>query len=186
MNCLLIDIITLSYHKIHSRYLSTPFKKTYIIYIRDSMMIETTLLLFQSLERRLNMNCSDNCSSCLFDVLKKILILQKQDFDQDRFVGCDKPFLGPTTPSIFYNTRPFELYNCCTGTPWTFSYTLPDGTTATTNIFRVESLDDCCCVCRLLALNEETSEYTDTDSFVTIDLNCCGAIQCLADTYIEL
>ena len=31
------------------------------------------------------MNCSDNnnCSSCIFDVLKKILILQKQDFDDD-------------------------------------------------------------------------------------------------------
>lgn len=132
------------------------------------------------------MNCSDNnnCSSCIFDVLKKILILQKQDFDDD-FIGCDKPFLGPTTPITFYNTRPIELYNCCSGTAWTFPYTLPDGTTGTSSVFRVENLDDCCCTCRILYPNA-TNEYASTGSFVTIDLNCCGAIRCLADAYIEL
>ena len=43
------------------------------------------------------MNCSDkdNCPSCISDILKKILILQKQDFDCDNYIGCDKPYLGP-------------------------------------------------------------------------------------------
>ena len=131
------------------------------------------------------MNCSDNnnCSSCIFDVLKRILLLQKQDFDNECYVGCDKPFLGPSIASVCYNTRPFQLYNCCSGTPWSFDLTTTEGTS---NVFRVESLDDCCCTCRLLTLNAETNTYTSTGEFVTIDLNCCGAIRCLADTYIDL
>lgn len=132
------------------------------------------------------MDCSNNqCSSCIFDILKKILILQRQDFDQDNFVGCDKPFLGPTTPNILYNTRPIQLYNCSTGTPWSFDYTLPDGTVGSTNVLRVETLDDCCCTCRLLIPGTTTS-YTNSNLFVTIDLKCCGAIRCLTDTYIDL
>lgn len=131
------------------------------------------------------MNCSENnnCSSCIFDVLKRILLLQKQDFDNECYVGCDKPFLGPSIASVCYNTRPFQLYNCCTGTPWSFDLTTTEGTS---NVFRVESLDDCCCTCRLLTLNTETNTYTSTGEFVTIDLNCCGAIRCLTDTYVDL
>ncbi len=133
------------------------------------------------------MNCSDtnNCSSCIFDILKKILVLQKQDFDQENYVGCDKPYLGPVCNSICYNTRPIQLYNCCTGAPWSFTYTV-DGVTNTSDVFRVESLDDCCCTCRILYLDPTTNNYVGTSEFVTIDLNCCGAIRCLSDTYIDL
>ena len=131
------------------------------------------------------MNCSENnnCSYCIFDVLKKILLLQKQDFDNECYVGCDKPFLGPSIASVCYNTRPFQLYNCCTGNHWSFDLTTVEGTS---NVFRVEAIDDCCCTCRLLTLNTETNTYTSTGEFVTIDLNCCGAIRCLTDTYIDL
>lgn len=132
------------------------------------------------------MNCSDNkCSSCIFDILKKILILQKQDFDNDNFIGCDKPFLGPTSNNICYNTRPIQLYNCYTADPWTFTYTI-DETTNTSNILRIEALDEYCCTCRILYLNTETNQYISTNEYVTIDLTCCGAIKCLSDTYIDL
>ena len=133
------------------------------------------------------MNCSDTnkCSSCIFDVLKKILVLQKQDFDNENYIGCDKPYLGPVCNSVCYNTRPIQLYNCCNGTPWSFSYTA-NGVTGTSDVFRVESLDDCCCTCRILYLDEATNSYVGTNEFVTIDLNCCGAIRCLNDTYIDL
>lgn len=133
------------------------------------------------------MNCQDNenCSSCIYDILKKILVLQKQDFDCDNYLGCDKPFLGPTLNNICYNTRPIQLFICCNGNPWTFDYTSSDGTTATTNVFRIESLDDCCCTCRLLGLTDDNT-YTNTNQFVTIDLKCCGAIRCLTDIYIDL
>ena len=134
------------------------------------------------------MNCSDNnnCSSCISDILKKILLLQRQDFDCDNFIGCDKPFLGPTTTSICYNTRPIQLYNCSTGEAWTFSYILPDGTTGISDILRIESLDECCCTCRILGATTEANQYTNTNQFVTIDLHCCGAIRCLTDTYVDL
>ncbi|MBQ6135708.1 MAG: hypothetical protein IJI60_05275 [Bacilli bacterium] len=133
------------------------------------------------------MNCSENsCSSCIFDILKRILLLQKQDFDHDNFVGCDKPFLGPSTVNVTYNTRPIQLFNSSTGDAWTFDYTLASGTTGESNVLRVESLDDCCCTCRILYLNTETNTYVSTGQFVTIDLHSCGAIRCLSDTYVEL
>lgn len=132
--------------------------------------------------------CSDeinNCSSCISEVLRKILLLQRKDFDCDNFIGCDKPFLGPTPTSICYNTRPIQLYNCCSGNPWSFDYTLDDGTTGTSNVFRIESLDDCCCTCRILYTNTEGA-VSSTNNFVTIDLKCCGAIRCLSDTFVDL
>ncbi len=134
--------------------------------------------------------CSEErneCNSCISEILKKIILLQRQDYDLDCFAGCDKPFLGPTPTSICYNTRPIQLYTCCNGTPWTFSYTLSDGTTTgTTDIFRVEALDDCCCTCRLLYTDPTTNQLANTGDFVTIDLGCCGAVRCLDDTFIDL
>ncbi|MDO4995619.1 MAG: CotY/CotZ family spore coat protein [Bacilli bacterium] len=127
---------------------------------------------------------NNNCSSCISEVLRKILLLQRQDFDCDNFIGCDKPFLGPTPTSICYNTRPIQLYNCCTASPWSFTYTDSEGAEQTSDILRIESLDDCCCTCRLLS--GTTGNYTSTGNFVTIDLKCCGAIRCLDDTYVDL
>lgn len=127
------------------------------------------------------MNCSDNnCSSCITDILEKILVLQKQDYECDNFVGCDKPFLGPINNKTCYNTRPIQLFICSTGTPWTFTYNNTDSS----SILRIENLDDCCCTCRILYT--DNNELIGTNEFVTIDLTCCGAIRCLDDTYIDL
>lgn len=127
-----------------------------------------------------------NCN-CIGEILRKIIILQRSECDNTTFAGCDKPFLGPTLAATCYNTRPVQLYNCCTGTPWTFSYTLDDGTTGTTSDLRVESLDECCCTCRLLYEDATAANaLTNTGQFVTIDLKCCGAIRCLPDTSIDL
>ena len=126
------------------------------------------------------MNCSEgNCSSCISDIIKKILIIQKKDFDCDNYIGCDKPYLGPTT---IYNTRPIILYTD-DGNDWSFDYTI-DGTTSTSNILRVEYLDECCCTCRILYPTE--NGYSSTGQFVTIDISSCGAIRCLPDTFVEL
>jgi len=132
------------------------------------------------------MDCSDtnNCSSCISDVIKKIIILQNKDFDHESYVGCDKPYLGPVSNTVCYNTRPIQLYNCSTGEPWCFTFT-NNGSTSTSSILRVETLDDCCCTCRILGTDCD-NQYTGTSEFVTIDLSCCGAIRCLADTYIDL
>ena len=133
----------------------------------------------------MNNNSNEKCCNCIYDILKKILLLQKQDFDCDNYVGCDKPFLGTVTTSVCYNTRPIMLYNCCSGNPWSFNITVNNEVVAS-NVLRVENCDDCCCTCRILYLNTTTNEYTSTNEFVTLDLSCCGAIRCLSDTYIDL
>ena len=53
-------------------------------------------------------------------------------------------------------------------------------------MFRVEAVDDNCCTCRILATDATTGEYTNTNEFFTINLDCVGAVKCLADTYIDL
>lgn len=133
------------------------------------------------------MECSDEnrSCSCIAEVLKKILALQKEEFDNERFSGCDKPFLGPTCTTVCFNTRPIMLFNCCTGNNWSFPYTL-NGTENFSTVFRVEALDDCCCTCRILAFNGEENTFVGTNEFFTIDLGCVGAIKCLTDTFIDL
>ncbi len=126
---------------------------------------------------------------CIYKVLKTILLLQNQDFNCSENLGCDKPYLGPTPSVVCYNTRPINLYNCATGELWEFPYTV-NGITGTSTVFRVESLDNCCCTCRILYPNpdttEGTSEFSATNEFFTINLNCVGAIKCLNDTFVEL
>ena len=132
------------------------------------------------------MGCEDKSRTCcLSDVLRKILVLQKQDFDNESYSGCDKPFLGPVCNSICYNTRPITLYNCCTGNAWIYPYNLNNETRHST-VFRIEALDECCCTCRILYPNTTNDGYVSTNQFFTLDLNCVGALQCLADTYVEL
>lgn len=121
---------------------------------------------------------------CIHDILKRILLLQKQDFDNECYSGCDKPFLGPTCTTICYNTRPISLFTCCDGSAWTFPYTINESTYESA-IFRIESLDDCCCTCRILYRNGE-NELVATDEFFTLDLKCVGAIKCLPDVSIDL
>ena len=93
------------------------------------------------------MCCDDTNNNCIGDLLKRIALLQRQDCDNNIPSGCDKPFLGPIRAIECYNTRPITLYNCCTGLPWSFTYTV-DGTEGTSTVFRVEAVDDNCCTCR--------------------------------------
>lgn len=131
------------------------------------------------------MNCdTNNCSTCIQDLIKRIYLLQQQNCDVKNPGGCNKPFLGPIPTNVCYNTRPIRLYNC-NATPWSFTYTV-DGVEATSDILRIESVDDDCCTCRILYLDATTSEYIATTEFVTINLNCCCAVRCLPDVYVNL
>lgn len=132
------------------------------------------------------MCCEENNNECgcIQEVLKRILLLQRKDYDTEIFSGCNKPFLGPISTPICYNTRPIQLFNCATGAPWTFPYTL-NGTVSESNVFRIEALDDCCSTLRVLALGDD-GQYVSTNDYVTVDLNCVGAIKCLPDISIDL
>ena len=58
------------------------------------------------------MSCGDtnqkDCG-CLADILKKILLLQRQDYDNENYSGCDKPYLGPICNTICY----IHVLLCC-------------------------------------------------------------------------
>ena len=128
-------------------------------------------------------------SQNISDTLNLIVTLQKNTCCNDNSCpeGCTRPFLGPVINQICYNTRPITLFACCTGTNWEFPYEI-NGTTGTSSVFRVEQVDGCCCTCRVLAPNPDTTAvtqpYVATESFVTINLSCCGALTCLPDTFI--
>lgn len=126
--------------------------------------------------------CNTNNCEDLRDVLCLIIKLQKQGecFDEG-ITSCDRPFLGSNNNGL-YNTRPITFYTCPTNTLWTMPYTV-NGDEATSSVFRVEAVEDCCCTCRVLSPNGDDT-YSSTDSFFTINLNCVGTLRCLPDTYI--
>lgn len=112
--------------------------------------------------------------NCIAEIVNKIIHLQRNSFKKCCKEGCDRPFLGPDSLEC-YNTRPVSFYNCTTGNIWRV-----DNAT----IFRVESLDDCCCTCR--ALTFENGIYTSTNTFFTINLNCVSAIKCYGDINLNI
>ena len=120
--------------------------------------------------------CDENMTNCncLDRIVNKILFLQSNSSPCGQSEGCDKPFLGPNNTTGF-NTRPVSFYNCQTGALWSI-----DGST----VFRLESLDDCCCTCRMLTENDGT--YQATNNFFTINLNCCCGIRCYDDIYLDI
>jgi len=132
--------------------------------------------------------------SCVGDVIRKIIAIQRQDIRrEEEFEGCEKPFLGPTRRRDCFNTRPIQLFNCCTGTPWDVPFVnRRNGEEERENnmgrrsaVFRAENVENNCCTCRIL---ERTSDncFRDTNDFITIKLDCVGAIQCLPDVHVDL
>ena len=132
--------------------------------------------------------CNNECQNCIGEVLQTILTLQKRETPGCEDDTCTRPFLGPNPTTLCFNTRPISLYTCCNHALLEFPYTL-NGTPGTSSVFRVENLDECCATCRILAENptpDATNEYVATNSFVTINLNCVGAITCGTDLYVDL
>lgn len=134
-----------------------------------------------------NQRHEDEC--CIGEVLS--LIVKLQDCSENCELingGCDKPFLGPTPSLVCFNTRPVQLFRCLDGEAWTLPYTF-NGTTGTSDIFRIEGVDGCCATGRILIPNPDTtiptSPYVATDSFFTINLNCVGALRCLTDVVVQ-
>ena len=125
-------------------------------------------------------------NNSLANVFESIIMLQQRSdvcLDDNT---CTRPFLGPTQNITCPNTRPINLYCCCNNALWTMPYTL-NNTGGESSTFRVESLDDECVTCRVLAPNPDitsTSPYLSTEDFFTIKLNCIGALKCLNDTSI--
>ena len=138
-----------------------------------------------------NNNDNNTCENCIADILKVILLLQQSVCQNDCCLEtCDRGFLGQTNSSLFFNTRPVVLYTCATGNdPLAMPISRDPAVTTTSTVFRLEKLDDCCATFRVLAPNTDTTStfpYEATNSFFTINLNCCCVLRCLDDTYVDV
>lgn len=130
-----------------------------------------------------NQNTNNNCN-CISEILKVINILQSEVCPSDSCLdSCTRAYFGPSA-SVEFNTRPVTLYTSSGNLISMPISNAPDETT-TSNIFRVEKVDGCCATLRVLIYNTDTTSYTSTNSFFTINTNCCCSIKCLADTFVE-
>lgn len=137
-------------------------------------------------------NHERNNECCLENVLRVIDVLQKNADKCDRCdESCKRPFLGNLPNVVCFNTRPITLYSCNTNEIETDYRLTLNGTTTTgtSNIYRVEEVNSCCVTCCVLAPNPDTTEanspYVKSDTFITFDLDCIGAIRCLPDVIIN-
>ncbi len=113
------------------------------------------------------------------DLLEKILLLQQNKNNIQS--GCNKPFLGNGNP-FNANTRPLNIYCCCTNKLWEMPYTY-NGIEGISNTFRIESLNNNIATFRILA--ENNNILIATDNYFMLNLNYVSAIKCLNDILIQ-
>ena len=117
---------------------------------------------------------NNNSIAC---ILENIILLQESTTTQN--TGCNRPILG--NPIQNANTRPINIYTCCTNSIWTMPYNY-QGTTGESTFFRIESINNNCATFRVLINN--AGVYTATDNFFIIDLDYVSCLKCLQDTLI--
>lgn len=145
-----------------------------------------------------NNKTTEKCENCIAEILTVINVLQQNATccGESCLDTCDRGFLGCSTASLNCNTRPVMLFTCCgNGTPWSMPTTKEDINCNTcnetcSNVFRVEKVDNNCATFRVLAKNcdEKTKQkipFITTNSFFTMNLDCCCAIKCLQDTFVD-
>ena len=143
-----------------------------------------------------NNNDQESCR-CIAEILTVINVLQQnaECCGDNCLETCDRGFLGSGATTLGFNTRPVILYTAFgNGTPWSMPTTRENVVcgeegVVCSNVFRVEKIDGCCCTFRVLAANPDTTSlnpYVATNSFFTMNLNCCCALRCLPDTYVDV
>ncbi len=134
-------------------------------------------------------NNNNDCDNCIMEILKVINVLQSNACPDNCLQSCDRPALGGGPNCIICNTRPIMLYLCgSNGVALSMPTSRANAQGETSNVFRVEKVDGCCCTCRVLSPNTEegaTYPYVSTDSLFTINAKCICSIRCLNDTYVE-
>jgi len=139
--------------------------------------------------------CNNKDCGCIAEILKVICVLQQNAECGDTCLDtCDRGFLGRGNTCSNFNTRPVMLYTCFgNGIPWKMPTSKEfnracDGKDNTSCVFRVEKIDDNCATFRVLEpICEENrgDHFFATNSFFTMNLECCCVIRCLNDTYVE-
>jgi spore coat protein Z len=137
------------------------------------------------MDKNLNDNCKD--TNCICNILKVINKLQEcASLEPDKIKDCSFRKLGRECKVITLNTRPIILYTC-DGTPFTVQ--IDQTGEETSSVFRVEKVQDCCAVLRILRpipdIEEDNFSFVSTNQFITVDTSCFCAIRCLPDTNIN-
>lgn len=132
--------------------------------------------------------------SCIANILSVILVLQENACPENCLDTCDRPVLGSGPNCVICNTRPVMLFTC-NGTPVSMPVSREEGNcdepgTRCSSVFRVEKLDGNCCTFRVLKEKERHEDdcnpkFVATDSFFTMNLDCCCIVRCLNDTFVE-
>ena len=122
--------------------------------------------------------------NCLIDVLKLIDNLQKCSLQEENYDNsCSKPFLGGSSNIFVYNTRPVTFF-LCDNTQLTLTYYV-NNVANTSNVFRIENVNDSCITVRLLVTNSDGT-FSSTNETALININCICAIKCLGDISLDL
>ncbi|MFV0274864.1 MAG: hypothetical protein ACK5HL_01300 [Bacilli bacterium] len=135
--------------------------------------------------------CTNSCASGITDTLKTIVALQNA---ANRLSSepetCNRNFLGNSNRgNCEFNTRPITLYGCGTNELMRFPVDKDDAEGNESPVLRCEKVDGCTIVCRVLCEKQNETrckKYEATESFVTINMCCVGAVRCLTDTYVEI
>ncbi len=130
----------------------------------------------------------ENNNNCLAKILNVINILQNNaEKTECQDNSCTKPFLGPNTNILCFNTRPVTLYRCDNSLV-TLNYTNANNEELTTTIFRVENVNNDSVGVLLLeqTIDEEGNiTYLNTNTYATINLKCICALRCLNDVIVD-
>lgn len=137
------------------------------------------------------MGCNDKHSNsknigCVCDVVKFIAELQSACDDFTCTANCLNPMLGMPSSGTKANTRVFSLYTE-DGTLFDVEFLTTSCTRDSSEFFRVESVDECCAVLRVLKLQDGSMgmcKFENTDQCIVCDLNRFIAIACVEDTFI--
>ncbi|MCP8968356.1 CotY/CotZ family spore coat protein [Ectobacillus ponti] len=136
------------------------------------------------------MSCNDHNhkgSNCVCDIVKFIDSIQDAQDDMGCPTSCLNPVLGAShSHGMMPNTRVFSLYGK-NGDLFFAEFLTATCTTDSSQFFRVESVDDCCAVLRVLRLvsnNMAVCEFEATKQCIVVDLNCFCGIACIEDVFI--
>ncbi len=124
-------------------------------------------------------------NNCIGNLLKLICLLQKNSTDSCLLdSGCSKPFLGSNMNCLCYNTRVIQLYRC-NGTLMESTYEDNTNTNLSSNLYRVMSVNNNCCTLLILNYDNANDSYNSTRQYITVDLNCIGAVRCIRDVTVN-
>lgn len=137
---------------------------------------------------------NNNETNGIAEILQVILILQQNaSCPESCLDSCDRPVLGCSASTCVCNTRPVMIYTCCPNGATPLSMPISKDIVTTTDpaelssVFRVEKVENGTATFRVLAPNTDGSglPYVTTNSFFTLNLDCCCVIRCLNDTCVE-